>query len=112
MLLHEEQSGRFLRRPKQDYPAAAEAEFCTAVLNLVRRVVAGPGATYPYNWEGMMVALIQRIHDRGVPVTQSELVTDMQDWFADQSNGAKITDGRTVRRRLTPVRKVLHREEA
>ena len=33
MLLHEEQSGRFLRRPKQDYPAATVAEFCTAVLN-------------------------------------------------------------------------------
>lgn len=31
MLPHEEQSGRFLRRPKQDYPAATVAEFCTAV---------------------------------------------------------------------------------
>jgi len=31
MLLHEEQSGRFLRRPKQGYPAATVAEFCTAV---------------------------------------------------------------------------------
>jgi hypothetical protein len=33
MLLHEEQSGRFLRRLKQDYPAATVAEFRTAVLN-------------------------------------------------------------------------------
>lgn len=32
MLLDEEQSGRFLRRPKQDYPAATVAEFCTAIL--------------------------------------------------------------------------------
>ena len=32
MLPHEEQSGRFLRRPQQDYPAATVAEFCTAVL--------------------------------------------------------------------------------
>ena len=80
--------------------------------DMVRRVVAGPGATSPYNWEGMMVALIQRIHDRGVPETHSELVTDMQDWFADQSDGAKIPDSRTVRRRLTPVWKALRREEA
>ena len=80
--------------------------------DMVRRVAAGPGATSPYNWDGMMVALIQRIHDRGVPETQSELVTDMQDWFADQSDGAKIPDSRTVRRRLTPVWKMLHREEA
>lgn len=80
--------------------------------DMVRRVAAGPGAASPYNWDGMMVALIQRIHDRGVPETQSELVTDMQDWFADQSDGAKVPDSRTVRRRLTPVWKVLHREEA
>jgi hypothetical protein len=32
MLPHEEQSGRFLRRPQQDYPAATVADFCTAVL--------------------------------------------------------------------------------
>ncbi len=79
--------------------------------DMVRRVAPGPGATSPYNWDGMMVALIQRIHERGVPETQSELVTDMQDWFADQSDGAKMPDSRTVRRRLTPVWKMLHREE-
>ena len=31
MLPHEEQSGRFLNRPQQAYPAATVAEFCTAV---------------------------------------------------------------------------------
>jgi hypothetical protein len=30
----EEQNGRFLHRPQQDYPAATVAEFCTAVLTL------------------------------------------------------------------------------
>ncbi len=33
---------------------------------MVRRVTSGPGATTPYDWEGMMVALIHRIHDRGL----------------------------------------------
>ena len=33
--MHEEQSGRFLRRPQQDYPAATVADFCTAVLRLL-----------------------------------------------------------------------------
>jgi hypothetical protein len=33
----------------------------------------------------MMVALIHRIHDRGLPSTQAELVAEMQDWFADQT---------------------------
>jgi hypothetical protein len=32
MLPREEQSGRFLHRPQQDYPAATLADFCTAVL--------------------------------------------------------------------------------
>lgn len=48
---------------------------------MVRRVTSGPGATTPYDWEGMMVALIHRIHERGLPATQAELVAEMQDWF-------------------------------
>ena len=47
MLLHEEQSGRFLRRPKQDYPAATVAEFCTAVLTLRT-------ASMTTDWRGAM----------------------------------------------------------
>lgn len=51
--------------------------------DLVRKVISGPGCTSPYDWEGMTVALIQRIHDKGLPETQGELVAEMQDWFAD-----------------------------
>jgi hypothetical protein len=39
MLPHEEQSGRFLRRPQQDYPAATVADFCTAVLTLSHQIL-------------------------------------------------------------------------
>jgi hypothetical protein len=35
MLLHEEQSGRFLRRPQQAYPAATVADYCAAVLSFI-----------------------------------------------------------------------------
>lgn len=80
--------------------------------DMVRRVSTGPGATTPYDWEGMNVALIQRIHEQGLPSTQSELIAEMQDWFADQSDGARIPDSRTIRRRITPVWKALRREEA
>lgn len=38
--------------------------------DMVRRVAAGPGAATPYDWEGMNIALIVRIHDRGLPSTQ------------------------------------------
>lgn len=80
--------------------------------DMVRRVSTGPGASTPYDWEGMNVALIQRIHEQGLPATQSELIAEMQDWFADQSDGARIPDSRTIRRRITPVWKALRREEA
>ena len=71
---------------------------------------SGPGATTPYDWEGMMVALIHRIHERGLPATQAELVAEMQDWFADQTDGQKIPDSRSIRRRVTPVWKKLRGE--
>ncbi len=77
---------------------------------MVRRVTSGPGATTPYDWDGMMVALIHRIHEQGLPATQAELIAEMQDWFADQSDGRKIPDSRSVRRRVTPVWKKLRGE--
>ena len=80
--------------------------------DMVRRVASGPGVTSPYDWEGMNVALIQRIHNRGLPATQSELVAEMQDWFSDRSEGKKMPDSRSIRRRITPIWKGLHEEEA
>ena len=80
--------------------------------DMVRRVVSGAGGATPYDWEGMNVALITRIHDQGLPPTQAELIAEMQDWFADQTDGERIPDGRSIRRRVTPVWKALRREEA
>jgi hypothetical protein len=80
--------------------------------DMVRRGGGGPGATSPYDWEGMLVALILRLHEKGLPSTQAELVTEMQDWFADQSDGAKIPDDRTIRRRITPIWTSLRRVSA
>ncbi len=79
--------------------------------DMVRRVAAGPGAATPYDWEGMNIALIVRIHDRGLPATQAELVAEMQDWFADRSDGKKMPDSRSIRRRITPIWRALRREE-
>ena len=80
--------------------------------DMVRRVAAGPGAATPYDWEGMNIALIVRIHDHGLPATQAELVAEMQDWFADRSDGKKRPDSRSIRRRTTPIWRALRREEA
>ena len=80
--------------------------------DMVRRVAAGPGAATPYDWEGMNIALIVRIHDHGLPATQAELVAEMQDWFADRSDGKQMPDSRSIRRRITPIWRALRREEA
>lgn len=79
--------------------------------DMVRRVTTGPGVTSPYDWDGMNVALIQRIHDCGLPESQGELVAEMQHWFADRSDGGKMPDGRSIRRRITPIWRALRQEE-
>lgn len=79
--------------------------------DMVRRVTAGPGAAKSYDWEGMTVALMLRIHDHGLPATQAELVAEMQDWFADQTDGKKMPDSHSIRRRITPVWRALRRED-
>lgn len=80
--------------------------------DMVRRVAAGPGAATPYDREGMNIALIVRIHDHGLPATQAELIAEMQDWFADRSDGKKMPDSRSIRRRITPIWRALRQEEA
>lgn len=79
---------------------------------IVRRTASGPGATSPYDWEGMTVALILRIHDHGFPATQAELIAEMQEWFAGQTDGKKMPDSRSIRRRITPIWKAVRREDA
>ncbi|MBJ6372730.1 hypothetical protein [Sedimentitalea arenosa] len=80
--------------------------------DMVRRTPSGPGVTSPYDWEGMTIALILRIFDHGLPATQAELVAEMQDWFADQTDGRKMPDSRSIRRRITPIWRALRREDA
>jgi hypothetical protein len=60
----------------------------------------------------MIVALFVRIVDHGLPSTQAELVAEMQEWFADQTDGKKMPDSRSIRRRITPIWRALRREEA
>ncbi|MDA3887673.1 MAG: hypothetical protein PF443_02475, partial [Allgaiera sp.] len=78
--------------------------------DLVRKAAAGTNGGQPYDWAGMNIALIRRIHNQGLPATQAELIAEMQDWFADQTGGARIPDSRSIRRRITPIWHELRRE--
>ena len=74
---------------------------------LFRRVSGSTGSVSPYDWEGMLQALVLRVHERGVPTSQGELVADMQEWFVEHSDGNDIPDERSIRRRITPIWRAL-----
>jgi hypothetical protein len=74
---------------------------------LMRRIAGGSGSTSPYDWDGMTSALIVRIHEKGLPASQSELIEDMQAWFAEQSADGQFPDERSIRRRISSVWKTL-----
>ena len=41
-----------------------------------------------------------------------EMDAEMQEWFADQTDGKKMPDSRSIRRRITPIWKAVRREDA
>ena len=75
--------------------------------DLLRRPAAHIGSTARYDWEGMYISLMVRIHDQGLPATQAEWLGEVQQWFVANGDGNEVPDERTIRRRLTPVWKVL-----
>ena len=83
--------------------------------DMVRKTPSGTGGSGGgslYDWDGMNLALIVRIHDAGLPLTQADLIAEMQHWFADQSDGTKMPDSRSIRRRITPIWRALRKEDA
>jgi len=75
--------------------------------DLLRRPAEHIGSTPNYDWDGMYLTLILRLHEQGVPPTQAELVGELQEWFVKTSESGKVPDERTIRRRITPIWKAL-----
>ncbi len=75
--------------------------------DLLRRPASHIGSTARYDWDGMYISLIVRIHDQGLPATQAEWLGEVQDWFVANGDGGEVPDERTIRRRLTPIWKAL-----
>lgn len=75
--------------------------------DLLRRPAAHIGSTARYDWDGMYIALMVRIHDQGLPATQAEWLGEVQEWFVVNGDGGEVPDERTIRRRLTPIWKAL-----
>jgi hypothetical protein len=75
--------------------------------DLLRRPASHIGSTARYDWDGMYISLIRRVHEHGVPETQAEWVGEVQQWFVEKSESGEVPDERTIRRRLTPIWKAL-----
>lgn len=75
--------------------------------DLLRRIGGGTGSLSPYDWEGMYVAMIQRIHEHGLPATQAELIGELQEWFTTVAENGEVPDESTIRRRLRPFWRAL-----
>ena len=78
--------------------------------DLLRRIGGGTGALSPYDWEGMYVAMIKRIHEHGLPATQAELIGELQEWFGTVAESGEVPDESTIRRRLRPFWRALRGE--
>ena len=57
---------------------------------------AGPGAPGRYDWDGFYVAVMKRIHERGFPARQSDLIAEMQEWFIAHSADGVAPDESTM----------------
>ena len=78
--------------------------------DLLRRIGGGTGALSPYDWEGMYVAMVKRIHEHGLPATQTELIGELQEWFGNVAESGEVPDESTIRRRLRPFWRALRGE--
>jgi len=86
---------------------ADEVRRFEADCDLLRRPASHIGSTARYDWDGMYIAQMVRIHDQGLPATQAEWLGEVQDWFVANGDSGEVPDERTIRRRLTPIWKAL-----
>ncbi len=73
-----------------------------------RRV--NPNAGKGHDWEGFYGALILRLFQHGLPEKQGDLVGEMLDWFIANSTDGDAPDESTVRKRVSPILRMLHAE--
>ena len=78
--------------------------------DLLRRVGGGAGSVSPYDWDGMYMTIILRVHEKGLPATQSDLVAELQDWFGEVAQNGEVPDESTIRRRVRPIWRMLRGE--
>ena len=82
---------------------AAEIERFEQAHGINRARSGGPGARGKYDWDGFHIALMKRIHDHGLPATQTALIVEMQEWFIANSALGSAPDESTIRQRIKVI---------
>jgi len=73
-----------------------------------RRV--GTSTAKGYDWDGFYGAMILRIFRSGLPEKQADLVGEMQEWFIAVSTDGDAPDESTIRKRVSPIWRLLRAE--
>lgn len=68
--------------------------------DLLRRSASTIGASPRYDWDVMYAWLTWFLFEKGVPDTQTALVTLVHDWFVQNSKSGEVPDESTIRKRL------------
>lgn len=79
--------------------------------DLLRRPASSIGSSPRYDWDAMYAWLTWYIFEKGVPETQTALVSLVQDWFVQNSKSGEVPDESTIRKRLTSLWRKLRGEE-
>ena len=80
--------------------------------DLLRRPASTVGASPRYDWDSMYAWLTVLLFEKGVPDTQTALVSLVQDWFVQNSKSGEVPDESTIRKRLMSLWRKLRGEEA
>lgn len=78
---------------------------------MLRRPAPAAGSAPRYDWDGVIIMLFQRINEHGLPATQAELISDVQDWFAQNSPNGEIPEESTTRKKIAPIWRALRGRE-
>src|SRR3954470_12609400 len=59
------------------------------------------GAPPRFDWDGFWIEVCRIVHEDGIPLTQSDLVRRMNQWFDSQERGSP--DESTIKKKLKPL---------
>ena len=80
--------------------------------DLLRRPASTIGASPRYDWDAMYAWLTWFLFEKGVPDTQTALVSLVKDWFVQNSKSGEVPDESTIRKRLSSLWRRLRGEDA